>query len=403
MKRVLFVDDEPHVLAGLRRLLRDMRREWDMQFATSGEEALRRLDGEAFDVLVTDMRMPGIDGVGLLAEARDKHPAVVRIVLSGHTEPSAAMRSVPLAHRFLSKPCDPAELKDIIVRACALEDRLQHASLRRALGRLDALPAAPRTTADLNRLLATRDVSLDAVAAVIGQDPGVSAKLLQLVNSAFFGLSRRISSPSEAVAYLGLNVVRNLTAALETFQLFDGAGDDAVGAHQAHSHDVADLAARLVAPNLASEAFGVALMHDVGYLVISRCLPAKARAIASRVEDGETRTAAEHLELGATHADIGAYLLALWGLPHTIVEAVARHHDADMAPPAAIDCVHATFLAEALIGERPGTRPWREDTPGISEAYAQSPVVAPLLAQFRSPPGAGAAAADDTVATGSAP
>lgn len=114
MKRVLFVDDEPNVLQGLQRMLRPQRRRWDMTFCDSGEEALRRLAEAPFDVLVSDMRMPGMSGAPLLAEAQARFPRVVRLILSGQADRESLDALAGVTHRFLSKPCDAALLQAAI-------------------------------------------------------------------------------------------------------------------------------------------------------------------------------------------------------------------------------------------------------------------------------------------------
>jgi HD-like signal output (HDOD) protein len=354
-------------------MLRGLRGEWEMTFAGGGEEAVAMLRSQPFDVLITDMRMPGVDGVELLKTARDEHPNVVRIVLSGHTEVAAAIRSAPLAHRFLSKPCDPITLLDTVTKACDLEDRLSSEHLRKVLGSVEMLPSAPKSTIALNELLATEDATIESVAEIIANDAAMSAKLLQLVNSAFFGLARPVTTVRDSVSYLGINVVRNLTAALGALSVFEDDNLDPafVDAHHTHSHQVASVASELVPPAAAPEAFGFALLHDIGTLVIARCMPNESATIEAAVANGEGRSASELAVIGATHAELGGYLLALWGLPYVIVEAVARHHEQPL--PEAERAVHATFLAEALVHEAEGnTAAWCEDGPPIDDDYVRS-------------------------------
>ncbi len=124
MKKILFVDDETRVLEGLRRMLRGLRHEWDMEFVASGEEALIRLNACRFDVVVSDMRMPGMDGCELLEQIRQQSPTTVRIVLSGHSDRQAVMRTVGVAHQFLSKPCDSQVVTTTVMRACRIRDKL---------------------------------------------------------------------------------------------------------------------------------------------------------------------------------------------------------------------------------------------------------------------------------------
>src|SRR5262245_37814840 len=100
MKKILFVDDEPNVLQGLERMLRSMRHEWEMQFAMSGPAALERLAEQTFDVIVSDMRMPGMTGAQLLTEVSQRHPHIVRIILSGQADQEDILRSVGPTHQY---------------------------------------------------------------------------------------------------------------------------------------------------------------------------------------------------------------------------------------------------------------------------------------------------------------
>lgn len=123
MRRILFVDDEPAVLEGLRNLFRKQRRHWEMVFAPGGMEALGELERTRFDVVVSDMRMPGIDGAELLRRVKDGYPSIARIVLSGHAEPEAVARVLPVADTYVSKPCDAEALRVAIEQGCALHDQ----------------------------------------------------------------------------------------------------------------------------------------------------------------------------------------------------------------------------------------------------------------------------------------
>ncbi|HMG23584.1 MAG TPA: response regulator, partial [Kofleriaceae bacterium] len=116
-KRILFVDDEPAILAGLQNLLYKDRKRWDMVFALGGQLALDEIRKESFDIVVSDMRMPGVDGATLLNTVKDECPATVRIMLSGHADREAIVRALPALHQLLSKPCDAATLRGAIERS----------------------------------------------------------------------------------------------------------------------------------------------------------------------------------------------------------------------------------------------------------------------------------------------
>jgi HD-like signal output (HDOD) protein/CheY-like chemotaxis protein len=368
MRRVLFVDDEPKILEGLRRMLRPQRHEWEMAFAPGGEAALAMLEALPFDVIVSDMRMPGMDGATLLGRVREVHPEVVRIVLSGHTELSQALRVVPVAHQFLAKPCDAEMLRVAVERACHLKALLSDDAIRRTVTALGDLPSLPRTYEALTQALAGPDAPLQLVSKIIEQDVGISAKVLQLVNSAFFGITHSMTSIQGAVSYLGINTLKNLVLSVEIFRAFKPQKDLAgfsLEKLQHHAQLTAHIAARLPVPkHLVDIAVVAAMLHDVGKLILAWKLSAHFEKVL-----GEAHAARcpvyqmEERRNGFSHAEIGAYLLGLWGLPYTVVEAVALHHGPNRVPHQNFDVISAVYAANLLAHEL------EESTNGNSAVY----------------------------------
>ncbi len=361
MRQILFVDDEPRILDGLKRMLRPMREEWEMRFAQGGEAALTELAGWSADVVITDMRMPLMDGATLLEQVATRWPGVIRMVLSGQTDDDAAVRAVPVAHQFLMKPCDGQVLRGIIERACSLRDLLDNPGLRQAVGTIDALPPAPATYVALGRALQEPAASVEDIAAIIERDGALTAKLLQLVNSAFFGMPREVTSIAQGVALLGAGRIRSLTLAHEVFAggRWGSPAGLSLEAEQNHSVEVAALARQLVAPvTQADTALAAGLLHDVGKLILGGRHPGQFQ-----VDLGRSRAAGRPLHEierernGLSHAEVGAYLLGLWGLPHSVVEAVANHHAPDRIPEAGRQITAAVHLADALIHEGRGGGP----------------------------------------------
>jgi len=363
MKRVLFVDDEPNILQGLQNLLRKHRREWDMVFALGGQEALAELAKSPFDVIVSDMRMPGMDGAALLQRVKAEHPTVARIVLSGYAERDAVMRALPVAHQYLTKPCDAEVLREVIDRVCRLQSMLSDDRLRRVIGKLDRLPSAPRTYWELERALANPDAGIPEVAHVVGKDPAMSLKLLQLSNSAFFGLSRQVTSVEQAVSYLGIELVKNLALTAHVFSelekdrpiegfLLEELQRDAVitakTVKRMLRHDAKQ----------AEYAQTAAVVHDIGQLVVAIGMREAFAGIVQAACDGNLQMHQAELDvLGVTHAEVGAYLLGIWGLPPIIVEAVACHHNPAMVPVefGAVGALHAAVaIVEREMGKSAG-------------------------------------------------
>ena len=351
MKRILFVDDEPLVLDGLRDLFRKQRREWDMVFAPGGLEGIEALDGGPFDVIVSDMRMPRVDGNAMLQAARERQPAAARVILSGYAGREAELAALTVAHQFVSKPCEPAVLRAIIERACALPALLSSPRLRQIVGRLGRLPSPPQLYWDLTRAAARPDVTMQELADLVEQDPAMTAKVLQLVNSAVYGAARHHASVHQALLYLGTQRLKALAVSAQVFLEGQASarGLD-LDALQQHAANVAALAQQFVAdPARAEVLFTAALLHEIGKVVLAIGAPAEMEEVA-RVcaATGALPHEAEQDILGTTHGDAGAYLLALWGLPLEIVEAAQHHHHPERAPT---DIVVALHAADALLHE----------------------------------------------------
>ena len=387
MKRILFVDDEVSILDGLKRMLRPMRAEWEMAFAPGGEAAISMLEAAPFDVIVSDMRMPGMDGASLLEIVREKYPSILRIILSGYTELQASLRAVPVAHQFLLKPCDPEMLRAGIARATSLGEVLDSKMLTSLVGALRDLPSLPRVFAELKRALSVPNTPIEKIVQIVEQDVAVSAKLLQLVNSAFFGLARDVTDLKTAVSCLGMTVLHDLVLTLDVFRSFtpnEYIGEDYL--EEFHRH--AQLSARIAAgiaqkAQLPPAVVLAALLHDVGKLVIAERTPAHfARALQQAEQEGRPLFEVEEQLIHISHAEVGAYLLSLWGLPYAIVEAVAHHHHPRRVPQHGFDMVVAAYLANMLAHEREAAATGKI-APQMDMQLLQQASVAERLAEFR--------------------
>ncbi|MFZ1130081.1 MAG: response regulator [Terriglobales bacterium] len=356
MKRILFVDDESKILDGMRRMLYSDRKRWEMEFADSGEAALEKCEAAKFDVVISDMRMPGMDGATLLGHICDRYPDTVRIILSGYSEVALTTRAVPVAHRFLAKPCNAAELQSTIERVCTLQDLLSSPEIRRIIGAVGQLPSLSSTLTSLTEAVRDPNTSMNRVADIIEQDLAMSAKVLQLVNSAFFGLAQKVTSLRNAVTYLGMETIKNLALASETFRVFvpDRRIPQSVCESMQHNaHRAAAIASALPMDKKSREvAVVAALLHDIGRLIMASKMPDQFCAVMARSEErGCEYFEAEEELLGTSHAEIGAYLLGLWGIPNLAVEAIAHHHHPTRIPHSGFDISMAVYVADLLAHE----------------------------------------------------
>jgi HD-like signal output (HDOD) protein len=346
------VDDEPNVLEGLRTLLRRQRHAWDMAFAGSGEEALAALEAGPFDVVVTDMRMPGMDGAALLRHVQARHPGVARIVLSGHAERETVVRAVPVAHQILGKPCDAEALRGCVERTCELQALVGNPAIRELVGRLAGLPSVARTYAALSEAIAGQSAGAAEIARIVETDSAMSAKVLQLANSGFFAGGPRKVSVSSAITFLGVELLKTLALSAHLFTALDEdvAREFGLERLQVCALAAARLTRQLVADRArAEEAFTAGLVHDVGRVVLAVGMPDEYRGVLrDAAASGWPLHVVEKEALGVSHAEVGASLLGIWGLPFSIVEVVAYHHDPGAAQRHVRELAAAVHVGEAL-------------------------------------------------------
>jgi len=358
-KRIIFVDDEPKILQGLERMLHPMRKEWEMKFAGSGAEALSLLQRESFDVVVTDMRMPGMDGVQLLSEVKRQAPEVIRIILSGDSDRQMVLKSVALAHQFISKPCNPQTLTSIISGALALGNLLGDHSLKKLVTRFSTLPSLPTLYLQMEQVIQSEGSSIGRIAEIISQDVSMTAKVLQLANSAYFGLPRTVNNPTEAVNFIGLKALEALILSVHIFAQFKNASRfqsflDQLWLHSQATAGIAEAISKREGNDKTMSVYAstAGLLHDCGKLVLADNYPEKyQQALSVAKQERIPLWRAEERIFGVPHGTVGAYLLGIWGLPNPIIEALAFHHKPNSYPQDHFNVLTAVHVANALEQE----------------------------------------------------
>lgn len=355
---VLFVDDEKNVLLGLERMFHPMRGEWEMLFAESGEVALNVMNARRVDAVVSDMQMPGMSGCDLLAEISRKWPDTVRIILSGHTKKEYYYRSFSVAHRILAKPCTPGLLKNAVEKACATRKTLNRPSLRKLVSRLSSLPSLPPLYRELVSELESADGSLDRIGRIVSKDVSMTAQILHVVNSALFGLSGHVDNPVQAVSLLGIDSLKGLVLTVGIFSQFTQKQRRLFELDKlwAHSMTVGVFIRRILKmenydPGPSDDSITIGLLHDVGKAVLIGNIPDYKRVIEAAEEKRVPVFKMENERFGATHAEIGAFLLGLWGMPDQILEAIAFHYRPNECPNAEFGFLTALHVADFLEHE----------------------------------------------------
>ncbi len=366
--RVLVVSDDPAALLGLRRMLDPLAREWEILTERGAKATLARLDLARADVLIVDRVQAEMRRDDLLVEVRRRFPSTVRVVLVDATEQGELARLAALSHRVLAKPVDSDELQTVVRRTHSLRELLRSPSLTAVVGRMGTVPALSDLYTRIAEELAYPDYSLAAVGALVSQDVGIAAKLIQMANSALLGLRRPAGSPAQAVRVLGADLTRTLVLAADLFSRYNPATlrPFSIDALWDHSRQIADLASRIATAERAGErtvrdAALAGLFHDIGQLTMVSQLPGPYREVFElRARENLTTAAAEKRVFGATHAEVGGYLLGLWGLHDSLVEAVAWHHEPSGCPGNTFSALTAVHVADAITRAAEGARPDRD-------------------------------------------
>ncbi len=364
-KRVLFVDDDPLQLNLYALMLEDESDTWEVALAPGGREALEILDQGRFDVVVSDMRMSGTDGLELMTEICRRHPHVSRIIISGIDDQEEIARCLETTHQFLVKPVGASDLLATLACIRQLDAYLRDEKLKALVGKLDALPSFPTVYLKIMKEINSDEPSVEIIADIVVKDPALTAKMLQVANSAAFGLAQKVSSPFAAVQFLGMTAVRSIALSSHVFsnfervpikgfsprQLWDGALRCARITRTIMQMEGAD-------ENPTEDACAAAMLRDTGKLMLARNLHQPyQQAIKLATRQQIPLSDAEKEIFGATSTGVAAYLFGLWGLSAPMVEAVAFHLQPGKSGTKAFGPLAAIHVANVFVGQFSPDRP----------------------------------------------
>ncbi len=378
-KRMLLVDYDDEVASALLFACYRSNPDCDVSVARTADDALQRLNQAAFDAIIANADGSGTDGVELLRTVKVRHPKVARIIIAERPDEDLMLKSLGIVHQYLAKPCSLRELMATVTRLGVLDHFFNKEPLRRVATEIQNLPSPPTISLRLTKELARSDATTDSVGAIIEQDANLTAKILQLANSAFFNLERPVVKVSEAVQVLGFNLAKSLALSLGVSASLASTPRAELNPDDLYRHS---LCTGLIAQKIADDqgadqattdaAFTAGILHDTGKLVFASALPELyAQAARLAADESLAQWQAEVRVFGAGHGEIGAFLLGLWGLPYPIVEAVAWHHEPRRHEPQAFDVLTAVHVADYLANQRvPSSH--RHLTVKVDEAYIQS-------------------------------
>jgi HD-like signal output (HDOD) protein len=361
MKRILFVEDNEVLLELYGMLLDGESDQWQTTLAPDGQAAMALLRQSAFDVVVSDMQMPGMSGIELLSEVRKLHPQTSRIIISGVTDQAEAADSLNCTHLFIPKPFDIKTLRSMLARISSLDAYLKDDKQRGLAGKMRSLPSFPLLYLEIIREIESPSSSIQGIAKIVAKDPGITAKILQVANSAAIGVAEPVNDPVEAVQQLGMTTVRSLVLSAQVYSTFAPGrlkhfSADALWAHLMKCGDLARTLMRRERAEFAEseDAFTAGILHDMGKLMLADSLPDEFEKALTLAAQEKIPLPESELEIfGATHAGLAAYLFGLWGLPAAIVEAVAFHHTPEKSELKKFSALTAVHVANALAEESP--------------------------------------------------
>jgi HD-like signal output (HDOD) protein len=374
---ILFVDDEVQMLRSLRARLHRLRNEWDLRFTANGRDALRLLAKEPVDVVVTDYRMHGMNGIELLRTIRATHADAIRILFSGNIDNQLRASALQVAHRTLAKPCDAETIIRTIREVLDFRNSVDNRRIVAVVGSVERLPTPPALYLRLQEILRDPQAGINEVEAVVGEDPAATAQIMRMATSPLFCSRYPIRSLREAIIRLGTESIASVVLNNSLAAATSGDADaDFIAKLAAHSVLTAGVARRLVPEKtLSAEAFLAALLHDAGLYLLADILPDEVAEVARVASSDDcTWSAAEQQVIGVTHGEVGAYLLDLWELPATAAEAAAFHHDPARVVQHGVGVLAAVHLADLAA---------YESGVGVTLHAEEADESAPLPAWFR--------------------
>ncbi len=318
--RILLVDDEKMVLHGLRRAL--FTTGWRLYIAENGFEALKILGEHEVDLIISDMKMPEMDGAELLEKVSKKYPRVIRIILSGYADTDITIKGAFFAHQSFMKPCDPAEIKREILRISKVFKCFPDTVIQDSISKIISFPVQSSLFFKVKKLLDEPNVSMHEVAVTISQEPAMCAKIVHISNSAIFRGRKEITGINEAIIRLGSQVVINLVAMLEVYSIPSDELRPNLERLQSYSLKVALLASRISSEDKKDGSFLTGILCKIGeYVRMAIC----SELMKVYVHESEKNEEIAHIErhLFCTESEqLGGYLLHIWGFPLAIIESV---------------------------------------------------------------------------------
>ncbi|MCK9329880.1 MAG: response regulator [Candidatus Cloacimonetes bacterium] len=366
-KSILFVDDEIRILDAFKRTFRKYNKQWDMYFALSGNEALSLMETRKnknlspINIIISDMKMPGMNGSELLKIISEKYPNTIRFILSGQAEEKEFINSFSYIHQYFSKPLESEQLINSVTRIFNIRKYINNQEINDLIIQIKNLPVLPSIYTKIDNLLKTDNYSIKSLSEIINQDISLTAKILQLANSSYFSISKRISDLQQAISVIGIEYLKNLIIIINLFTQVDNEitfnfNIKKLWDHSLRTANIAKLLAKELNLNPIDidNCYTSALLHDIGKLILAASFPTMYLDIYNKYQnekDTHSLEAYEYQNFKVSHAEIGAYLISLWGFNDNIIEPILFHHNMSQLSDIKVDNNFIVYIANCIDHE----------------------------------------------------
>ncbi len=357
-KNILFVDDNENIISGIQRQMRPYREQWQLFFALSGQQALQLMAEQPIDLIVSDMMMPEMRGDELLKKVSEQYPGTVRMILSGFADEDTLGKGLEVAHQYLSKPCTAETLRKAISQIFKIQACVHNPKIIVGIGDANQLPSLPKIYQAINAAIADENINARDIADIFASDMVLSAKLLQLVNSPYFGLNRVVSSLTDAINLIGIKKLNNMVLSVHIKTTFPVGNPEMEGYMEYLWKDSARVSelARLIAlsedqqEDRPDQAFLGGLLHNMGLLIFLSRGGDKLKTLMEQVKNTDIPVASlETAVFGFTRSEAAAYVLSLWKIPPRIIEAILLQNTPNETDYEGVNALTAVHVAACLL------------------------------------------------------
>lgn len=351
-RNILFIDDQPEEAEILKNIFAGNSK-YNLIFTSDQDEFFKIIRESEISIVFSDLHMPFKNGIELLRSIKEHYPHIIRVLFSNNLERNLSAEAAQVSHLTLLKPFQSEKIFEILDRTEILRKYVDDNILSTLINGMSELPTLPDTYMKLDQALAEESISLQRIAEIISHDISFTTKILKIVNSSFFGLAKQVTETIQAVNFLGRNILKSLMLfhQLSVKYTLDKNLQKYFEQLWLHGNKVGRFAKEVIHKTLGNEvemmedAYIAGLLHDIGKVVLLELKDYPAKVFTLMEDEHIRYSQAEYKLYQTSHAEVGAYFLALWGLPERIINAVFCHKK-DIDP----ENTHFTFEKAVMIG-----------------------------------------------------